>query len=922
MYGFNTAGTFHKSCIQSFGGIWFSQEHWLSTQNLTRLQSLDAQYVARSGMEDAVSAGVLRGRPFGGVSIAWSKDLNHLIFPLTNYKHKRVVAAEMRLADEKILLINVYMPFLDTRNRAASIVETTDAISMLDLIVHDHPLHDVIIGGDLNSELTDNSPFDPLWREFSTKNRLAYCSQFLPASSYSFHQETLGHKKLLDHFIVSQRLISDDRVGNIRILEDGDNTSDHLPITMSLKARFQPGVDEQITATAAEVLRWSKVSARDRGRFGDVLSASLARCEPLLSNAECNAECHCEQADCRDSLQEAYDDIVGQLKVADQILPRSTQGHQKEWWTAELSELKQQSIDIEELWISHGRPGSGPTHQERLRVRAAYRKAIRAAQRAPKQAKWNRLHAAMENNETSDFWKSWRTLYNKNKSPFAPVVDGCSSKEGIASAFKNSFQKNSEPNNGEKVAELNAQFEFEYREFSESHSSSCNCSHYSISNHNVFDALFSLKRGKCADDEGLSAEHLQFSPASLIDRLTALFNSMLKHSFVPWQFRSGFMIPLVKDNQGDLSDVSNYRGITISPIISKLFEHVLKVVFGDFLSSSAYQFGFKKKSSTVHSLHCFKETVNYYVNNGSRVFGSLLDASKAFDRLVHSGLFIKLMKRKVPKIFLDILITWHSGLRCRVKWDGCFSDWFSITAGVRQGGVLSPNLYSIYVDDLIYILKSAGIGCYIRSYFAAALFYADDVALLAPSLKGLQRLLNICQTYCEKWDICLNPKKTKNLFFGNLSAPSHEVKINGNRIPWVDKAVYLGLMLKSGRKFECCAKEKVSKFYRSLNSILRIEGRSDDLVMLRLLETHCVPILTYGIEVLHVRDPDERRQLRVAYNSVFRKIFGYTRRESVTELQHALNRPTWEELTERRKLKFRSIQTYLSLNPLVRAFGS
>ena len=638
---------------------------------------------------------------------------------------------------------------------------------------------------------------------------------------------------------------------------------------------------------------------------------------------ECNDSCHCERTDCRDSLQEAYDDVVGQLKAADQILPRSSsQGHQKEWWTPELSDLKQQSIDIEIVWISQGRPGNGTTHLERLRVRSAYRKAIRDAQKAPKQAKWNRLHVAMEKNETSDFWNSWRTLYNKKKSPFAPVVDGCSSKEGIASAFKDSFQKNSEPNNNEKVAELNAKFESQYREFSESHSSSCNCSDYSISYQNVFDALFSLKNGKCADNDGLNAEHLQFAPAALMARLTGLFNLMLKHSFVPWQFRSGFMIPIVKDNQGDLTDVSNYRGITISPIISKLFEHVLKIVFGDFLSSSAYQFGFKKKSSTIHSLHCFRETVNYYVNNGSRVYCSLLDASKAFDRLVHSGLFMKLMDRKVPKIFLDILITWHSGLKSRVKWDGCFSDWFNISAGVRQGGVLSPNLYSIYVDDLLCMLKAAGIGCHIRSIFAAALFYADDVALLAPSLKGLQCLLNICQAYCEKWDICLNPKKTKNLFFGNRSAPSHELEINGNRIAWANKALYLGLMLRSGRAFDCCLKEKLSKFYRSLNSILRIEGRSDDLVMLKLLETHCLPILTYGIEVLYVRDRNERRQLRVAYNSIFRKMFGYTRRESVTELQGILNRPTWEELTVRRKRNFRSHQIWLSLNPLVRAFGS
>jgi hypothetical protein len=74
------------------------------------------------------------------------------------------------------------------------------------------------------------------------------------------------------------------------------------------------------------------------------------------------------------------------------------------------------------------------------------------------------------------------------------------------------------------------------------------------------------------------------------------------------------------------------------------------------------------------------------------------------------------------------------------------------------------------------------------------------------------------------------------------------------------------------------------------NAILRIEGRSNDLTMLQLLESHCVPILTYGIEVVHFINRDERRQLRVAYNSIIRKLFGYRWSESVTALQAFLNR--------------------------------
>ena len=338
--------------------------------------------------------------------------------------------------------------------------------------------------------------------------------------------------------------------------------------------------------------------------------------------------------------------------------------------------------------------------------------------------------------------------------------------------------------------------------------------------------------------------------------------------------------------------------------MSKLFEHVLKIVFATYLTTSEHQFGFKRNSSTSHALHCLKQTVDYYVENGSRVFCAFLDASKAFDRLVHSGLFLKLIEREVPFIFLNIIISWYDGISCRVKWGIDYSEWFFVTAGVRQGGVLSPDFYSIYVEDLLSRLKRLNKGCHDFGIFAAALFYADDMALLAPSIKGLVTLLDLCNDYCLEFDIGLNAKKSKLLYFGKRTATPHNVTLNGNTLLWVDEWTYLGVKVKAAKKFDCSITDRVKKFYRCANAILRIDGASDEFVMLRLLETHCVPLLTYAIETIHVSNTDERRQLRVAYNSIFRRIFNYRRYESVTALQAFLNRPTWEELVEKKRSGF------------------
>ena len=130
------------------------------------------------------------------------------------------------------------------------------------------------------------------------------------------------------------------------------------------------------------------------------------------------------------------------------------------------------------------------------------------------------------------------------------------------------------------------------------------------------------------------------------------------------------------------------------------------------------------------------------------------------------------------------------------------------------------------------------------------------------------------------------------------------LQLDGNNLKWITSWTYLGVTLMSHKHFNCCIQNKIKNFYRSANAILRIEGRSNELVMLQLLESHCLSILSYGIEVINVANTDTRRKMRVAYNSIFRQIFGYRQFESVTDLQHQLGRPTWKQLVPKRENKF------------------
>jgi len=102
--------------------------------------------------------------------------------------------------------------------------------------------------------------------------------------------------------------------------------------------------------------------------------------------------------------------------------------------------------------------------------------------------------------------------------------------------------------------------------------------------------------------------------------------------------------------------------ITLSPVIAKLFEYVLLECFGDQLSSDELQLGFKKNTGCSHALFTVKQTTKYFVKKGSKVYCAYIDASKAFNKVLHYGLFVKLLKKNVSPSFVHLLENWYSKL--------------------------------------------------------------------------------------------------------------------------------------------------------------------------------------------------------------------------------------------------------------------
>ena len=130
-----------------------------------------------------------------------------------------------------------------------------------------------------------------------------------------------------------------------------------------------------------------------------------------------------------------------------------------------------------------------------------------------------------------------------------------------------------------------------------------------------------------------------------------LFNIMSVHGFVPDSFGVGTIVPIIKNRLSDVTDSSNYRGITLSPLISKLFEHCILDKYNSYMASSDLQFGFKKNLGCNHAVFALRQCVEYFVTCGSSVYMAALDATKAFDRINHIKLFHRLyVKERATRV--------------------------------------------------------------------------------------------------------------------------------------------------------------------------------------------------------------------------------------------------------------------------------
>ena len=373
----------------------------------------------------------------------------------------------------------------------------------------------------------------------------------------------------------------------------------------------------------------------------------------------------------------------------------------------------------------------------------------------------------------------------------------------------------------------------------------------------VLRALTTAKNGKATGLDGLPVEVLRNQSA--ISFLHELFKKCFSSGKVPSTWLHNIISPIPKCNTGDPRDPNSSRGITLASCVYKLYCSVLNKRLSVWAEANQRiadeQNGFRKARSCIDHLCSLTEIIEHRRKKRLPTFAAFIDFSKAYDRIPRSLLWYKLEKLGPDGPFLRALKSLYQNVKCAIRINGTHSDFFNVNIGLKQGCLISPALFNLYVNDLIEEINSIKCGITVGNEMVSALMYADDMVLISHSEDHLQQMLNKLHSWCDNWKMTVNASKTKVMHFRigpSVRRSSFVFTCGDKEIGFADHYRYLGLVLNEFLDYQKTATEVAKAATRALGAVIakcKAHGDVPYTCFSQLFDTLVQPIIDYAAAV-------------------------------------------------------------------------
>jgi len=350
-------------------------------------------------------------------------------------------------------------------------------------------------------------------------------------------------------------------------------------------------------------------------------------------------------------------------------------------------------------------------------------------------------------------------------------------------------------------------------------------------------AIKQLKGGKGDGDKGLFSDHFINAGDEFACHLSLVYGALLMHGFSVDDMLRCTLIPIPKGKSSNITDSGNYRGIALGSIYGKVFDLILLNKFTDLLCTAEQQFGFKRKHSTTMCTMVLKETLAYYTTDGGNAFCTLLEATKAFDRVNYCKLFRELIKRDLPVVYIRLMV-------------------------------------NMYTDGLLQRLIKSGVGCYIGDIFVGALAYADDIVLVATSASATRLMLKICEDYGREFAVIFNASKSACLFVSKGSrcySTLLQFQLDDKPLTFVSEYTHLGHIITANLSDTSDIMFRKNSFCGKVNNVLCYFATCSPDIKFRLMRQYCCDF--YGSVLWDLSHPSVD-DICAAWRKAARRVWG------------------------------------------------